>query len=554
MADKLLRKSFCCFLIVLIGWLIFANSIHNSFLFDDEIYIVHNPNIQHLLNFRAISSDNIHRFFCTWTFALNHALGGLKVEGYHAVNILIHIGCGLLVCWLFILILSAPKFSGSLLAVEKETLGVWSALLFVCHPIQTMAVDEITQRYTLLAAFFYLVSVCFYLKARLSAEGMSWKFLALSFLTGAIGIFCRENFVTLPLVIVLLEVLILDQGRKLVRNWVWVPFLLIPILILFTYHFNFSGVLNANFPSESHQGEEVNAFNYFLTQGRVMMIYLRLLFWPSPLNFEYDIRLSQHVGDPAVLAGFFVIGALLFLAWRCRTRYPLLSFGIFWFFLTLSVDSTIIPIPYVIAEYRLYLPLFGFCLAFVTTLRGLIQDKRILTVLMGMIILVFALLTMQRNGAYQDEVTLWTDTVAKSPNNSRSYAFLGYAYINNKEYSQALVCFNKALALDPSDNMTMINLAQLYTYTGDLDKSIAINQRLLHIYPFTTVYNNLGVAYKLKGDWPHALYYFLKAKKSPNASRYAEQINLNLAEIYMYEGKRKDAIRAYLKLPLILNL
>src|SRR5262249_10497564 len=103
---------------------------------------------------------------------------------------------------------------------------------------------------------------------------------------------------------------------------------------------------------------------YLLTETRVLVRYVRLIFLPIGLNLDYDFRPSSSVFDPAVLASIVFLLALLSLAWWLRRRQPVLAFSILWFFVTLSPTSSVVPIADVIFEHRLYLPLAGVCLSF----------------------------------------------------------------------------------------------------------------------------------------------------------------------------------------------
>ncbi len=534
------------FLIVLTGALIYANSLQNSFIYDDEPFIVRNSSIHHFSNFRAIVHYQPRRWVGTWTFALNYALDRLDVRGYHVFNILIHLGCGLAVWWLFCLVLSAPKFRSLAIAAQKESLSFWAALLFIAHPVQTMAVDHITQRYVILAALFYLISLCLYFKGRLSQEKEKGAFFWASALAGLLGIFTRETVITLPLAIVLCEALILDGFKNVsIAGWKrWLPaglVLFITSIILFFYRFNIIYILTgAHLYSQSHQGETITAFNYFLTQFRVILVYIRLLFWPVGLNFDYDMHLSHSFLEPDVMAGCLFIILLLTYAVRVRSKYPLVSFGIFWFFLTLSVESTIFPIAYVIVEYRLYLPLFGFCIGFVSIMRALIRDRRAYTILMGVIVLIFSIMTIQRNRIYKDEVSLWTDTAKKSPYKARPYTNLGVAYIHLGEYPQALEYLYRSLKLEPGSYETLANLAAVYVRMRVFDKAIAIDEQLLHMKPSAVVYNNLGVAYYNKGNLNKAEEYFHKALRINHSY---QEIYFNLAQIYLRKGQINKGVR-----------
>jgi len=537
-------------LIVLIGFFIYANSLQDPFIYDDGDFIVRNSSIHNFSDFKAIVDFSPTRWVGTWTFALNYALGGLDVRGYHVFNILAHLGCGLLVWWFLCLILSAPKFSSLAIAAQKENLSFWAALLFITHPVQTMAVDHITQRYVSLAALFYLTSLCLYLKGRLSKGRGIWGFFLASGLAGFMGIFTRETVVTLPLALVLCEVFILDGFRKVSTDgrkyWLLAgAVFFIAGIVLFFYRMNIVDLLTrTGLDSQSHSGETVTAFSYFLTQFRVILIYVRILFWPV-LNFDYDMSLSHSFWEPDVLSGCLFVVLLFTYAVRVRSKYPLLSFGVFWFFLTLSVESTIFPIPYVITEYRLYLPLFGFCIGFVSVMSTLIQDRRAYTILMGIMILICSILTIQRNLVYKDQVSLWTDTIKKSPLKPRPYINLGEAYTSLGEYPKALKYLNRALELEPANYHALIGLVQVYTEMGVFDKAIEIDERLLRMHPSVVVYNNLGLIYYIRGDLNKAQEYFYIALQ---AKDFYPETYFNLARVYLLKGQTQKAKEIYLKI------
>lgn len=529
-------------LIVLLGGFIYANSVQNPFIYDDNSFIVHNHAIQNLSNVKAIVAYHPRRWVGTLTFALNYAWGGLDVRGYHVFNILIHICSAWVVGCLFCLILSVPKFQSWTFVAEKENLSFWAALLFVAHPVQTMAVDHITQRYAILAALFYLSSLCFYFKGRLSQGRGRFVFFLASGVAGLLGIFTRETVITLPLAILLCEFLILDGFTKIETNkkkyLMLVPVFIVLIVssVLFIYRFNIFDLLTkAHFYSLSHQGETITSFNYFLTQFKVILIYVRLLFWPAGLNFDYDMPLSYSFLEPGVIEGCLFIILIMIYAVRVRSKYPLISFGIFWFFLTLSVESSIFPIAYVMTEYRLYLPLFGFCVAFVPAMRAVIHNRRVFVMVMGIIVLIFSALTIQRNFIYKDEISLWLDTAQKSPNKSRPYVSLGELYGSQGDYQKSLGYLKKALILEPDSYGALLNMAVLDVSLGHIDQAIAIDEHLLPISEGRVkVCNNLGDIYMLKGDFSKAQEYYERALR--NNHDYHETY-FNLAHVYLQSKK-----------------
>jgi tetratricopeptide (TPR) repeat protein len=179
-------------LVAAVGFLAYSNSFHVPFQFDDSYNISANPVLQRLGNFISSTkgySYNPRRFIGYLTFSLNYHFGGLDVVGYHVVNLLIHVITALLVYFFVILTFRTPYFQKA--GIGDQGLGIgeegasqipppqpptpvlialFSALLFVSHPLQTEAVTYIVQRFASLTAMFYLLSVVMYIKARLAID------------------------------------------------------------------------------------------------------------------------------------------------------------------------------------------------------------------------------------------------------------------------------------------------------------------------------------------------------------------------------------------------
>ena len=106
----------------------------------------------------------------------------------------------------------------------------------------------------------------------------------------------------------------------------------------------------------------------------------------------------------------------------------MIAFGIFWFFLTLSVESSVIPIMDVIFEHRLYLPSVGAFIA-LATCWGMVakrlgaKRKEWLTAaaaLAGLSVLALAGATYARNEVWRSQERLWQDVVNKIVNAPRN--------------------------------------------------------------------------------------------------------------------------------------
>ena len=196
-------------LITVFGVVIYSNSFDCSFHLDDFRNITENQTIRDLDNPKDITTFSYHsamRIVGFLTFALNYHFNGLNVLGYHAVNLLIHIGASLFAWWLAFLILSTPVMRRFDIAQRRNLVALACGLLFVAHPVQTQAITYSVQHFASLAPLFYLASLCFYLKARLTAD-KARKILYFICFLGAVlaGMFTKEITFTLSLAVLFLE-------------------------------------------------------------------------------------------------------------------------------------------------------------------------------------------------------------------------------------------------------------------------------------------------------------------------------------------------------------
>jgi tetratricopeptide (TPR) repeat protein len=249
---------------------------------------------------------------------------------------------------------------------------------------------------------------------------------------------------------------------------------------------------------------------YLLTESRVILRYLRLIAIPSGLNLDYDFPPAASITEPGVLLSILVIAGLVALAWTRRRTEPVFSFSIFWFFITLSVTSSILPIPDVITERRLYLPLAGVCLLFPLALEWLVKSAtgaihsrvvmRVAAVLLGVLMIG----TIFRNNVWSDEVRLFSDTVAKSPHKLRPYENLILAHMKRGEEEQAITLAKAGIENVPSQRISLLDtLGTLYLRLGRPEDAVESfkrsNEEAVRAGAGSafveTSFNNLGSAY-----------------------------------------------------------
>ncbi len=518
----------------MLGVSVYSNTFRSSFVFDDLSAIVENPAIRHL-NLPTLWQAFNTRFIVGLSLAFNYALGRENVVGYHLFNTLVHILNSYLVYQLVCLTVKTPRMFKSVLSTHPKLIGFLAALVFLTHPIQTQGVTYVWQRASSLAAFFYLLSLVFYARFR-------WKSLkrdlVLSLFAAVLGMFTKEITFTLPAAVALYEFCFLRASdHKKIRSFLflWPYFLMLPIIPLTlavgggesTLRLLRPEVAAPNAMSRgiawSHwlditkgvEKEKIPRREYMFTQLNVLRTYLCLLFIPLNQNLDYDYPKSVSFAEWPTVASFLLLAGLFALAVGMLNKEPIIAFSIFWFFLTLSVESLVSQKEFIF-EHRLYLPMVGFSLFLVTTMAHFFRNniRGLILALLG-IVACYSFLTYQRNFVWKDEISLWSDVIGKSPNKLRPYKNRGSAYQREGHLDQALADFSKAIELEPAnpDNAdSYSNRCSVYGMKGLLDQALADGSRAIQLSPtFAEAYNNRAIIYKQKGDLDQALMDYNKA-------------------------------------------
>ncbi|MCE5249211.1 tetratricopeptide repeat protein [bacterium] len=510
----LIIKLFPYVLILILGLIVYSNSFNCDFTFDDGNIILNNKAIRHIGNPGAIWDFYKTRFVGLYTFALNYHFNGLKVFGYHAVNIAIHIINAFLVMWLALLFFSSPAMRSEPISRHSRLLSLACALVFVSHPIQTQGVTYIVQRLASLATLFYLFSVCCYMKARLSDKrSRSVLFFLLAAASALFGMFTKEIVFTLPFALILFELAAFTKGslKDFFSHRERYLYFLIPLILLLIvpalYSFK-TGVIFHPVGSHRYQDPELTSTIYLMTQFKVIVRYIGLLAVPVHQNLLHDVAASKGFFNPATILGFLFLSSIVVLAIWLFPRKRAVSAGILWFFITLSVESSIIPIPSTMFEHRLYLPMFGFSLFFVSIMYYLVWEKfsqtAAITVFLA-IVLAYSVMTFERNKVWKDRLTLWTDVVRKSPNLARPHYNLGCALLEKKYAENAKNEFFKTLEINPYYTPAYVKLGTMASMSGDYAAAIKYSSDAMLRDPYSVdVYNNLGSAYLLSGRYEEA--------------------------------------------------
>jgi len=529
--------AFICF----VGIILYSNTFHNSFQFDDEFNITDNRSIKNLSNLSAIFNFLPTRFITNLSLAFNYHFSHLNVFGYHLSNLVIHLLASIMVWWLVILTLRTPSLKDEAISGHSGIIALFAGLVFVSHPIQTQGVTYIIQRAASLAALFYISSLAFYVKARLSRQSY---YYILSFITLVLAMFTKEMTITLPLMILLYEFVFFKKEGEDVDWKRLMPFLatilIIPITMAITKCVNFGQMRLL-----TQESPGILPWDYLLTQFRVIVTYIRLLFIPINQNLDYDYSISRTLFDIPTLSSLILLAVILITAVKILPRYRLISFGVFWFLLALLPESSIIPIKDVIFEHRLYLPMAGYAIFLVSAVYYIFEKKGIkpVIIILSIAAISYSILTYNRNFVWKDEFTLWNDTIHKSPNKARPYNNQGKAYQDKGSLDQAISGYNKAIEINPKFVDAYYNRGNAYRDKGSLDQAISNYNKAIEIDPkYAKAYNNRGNAYLNKGSLDQAISDYNKAIEidPKHAGAYYNQ-----GKAYQDKGSLDQAISDY---------
>jgi tetratricopeptide (TPR) repeat protein len=536
-----------------IGFAVYSNTINSPFLFDDQAHIKDNTHIRltelKLQNIAdaAFKSPLPERPVANISFALNYFFFHYNVISYHLINIFIHI---ISATFLFLLLkntFTLPLFQNRYR--HSQLLAFAAATVWLLHPVQTQAVTYIVQRMTSLAAMFYIMSIFFYAKGRLSQQikKRSWPWFCSCAISAILSFGCKEISATLPVFILLYEWFFL---QNLDTNWLKRNFSLViaaSFLILVLSYFYLSSEIVRIMAAE-HQRWGFTITERFLTEFRVIVFYISLLLYPNParLNLDHDFSISTSLfNPPQTLICIIIVFALLISSILLAKRSRLISFCILWFFGNLLIESSFLGIE-LIYEHRLYLPsMFAVC-AITCLLWKLLRPLPVKIAAFSVLSCLLFIATYHRNQVWADELTLWQDCVAKSPNRSRSNYNLATVLYERKDYPQAIKFYNKSLQLDARRFDAYEGLALSYLSEEKIqqaleyaDKAIALNSksargyyakglalcrqncfdqaipnflRAIEIEPtYDKFYTKLGVIYNQNNQFDKASFYWNKA-------------------------------------------
>lgn len=393
-----------------------------GFVFDDVPNLVNNPTVQpdslsELAEMRVTRGQDDYvgeRPVAMYSFALNHLLTGLDPFSYHLLNLIIH-ACNAAVLYALLVLLWRARQRSSDDDRSIALLALFGALLWAVHPVNTQAVTYIVQRMTSLCALFYLLGMLVFTAWRL---GRLDPRVALPLLIAlfVLGMGTKPIMITFPAALLLLDLFLTGRWRR--AHLVAVAGVL--AIAAFTV-LGWGSTWLAQF-TETYPRRDFSGLERVLTQGRVLLHYLGLWFWPDPgrLQLDYAIEVSRGWLQPVTtLVAWAAIAAVTAIAAATARRAPWPALAWFFFLLASSVEASFLNLELVF-EHRMYLPsvfLFAAVLALIPRRTGY---GAALTLPMLLLAGGLAWATIERNRDWATTEGLWMEELQRGASIGRA--------------------------------------------------------------------------------------------------------------------------------------
>jgi tetratricopeptide (TPR) repeat protein len=518
--------------IVIATCLVYIPAIQSGFIWDDDTFLTNNPLIK--------ADDGLYRFWFTTEapdyFPLTSSmlwlewrLWGMNPMGYHVINVLLHAVSAVLI-WLILKALNIP--------------GAWLAgLIFAVHPVNAESVAWITERKNTLPMVFYLLTLLLYLKFEDRGRRRLYWLAVFMFV---LGLLAKTSVVMLPVVLLgcawwrRRQISFTDIFRS-------IPFFgLSGILSFATIWFQYNRAI---------AGDIVRADSFFSRlagAGWAVWFYLYKALIPKDLCFVYP-RWEIDAGAVISYIPLILLAGLMILFWYYRNRWgrPFL-FALGYFVVTLFPVLGFFNIYFMrfslVADHWQYTSIIGIiALGVGLGAYGYNTWKksfRPLFIIAGTVIAgLFSFSTWNQAHIYQNEETLWLDTIAKNPGANLAQINLGVIRKRQGRLEEAGRHFSQVLKDNPNDVEAHYNMGVILEKQNRLDEAAAHYTEVLRNRPGDAdSHNNLGDIRQRQGDFDEALKHYADALRfRPSDGELHNKIGIILGR----QGNSGDALKHF---------
>jgi len=520
----------------------YAGALTTPFLFDDTS-IVETRELR-TISWQTVSGTT--RPLVQLSLALNWHAGGSNVLGYHLFNVGVHALAALTLFGLVARTLELGRL-GARWAGAARPLALVVSLLFAVHPLQTQSVTYVVQRAESLMALCYLLTLYAMVRGAGSPHPKRWYCASVA--ACALGMLTKPVMVTAPLAALCYDAVFLAgswtgawRRRRALHAGLMASWSLLVVLL--------AGE-NESAATAGFSTREMTLGEYAGSQPDVILRYLRLVFWPHGLVLDY--AWPPATGFLGIVVPAFVLGASLALAFWIVRRSRELGALLCAFLLILAPSSSLIPIKDLAFEHRMYLPLAPVLTLLVAgtwmAIRGLglrrLAERRVVAGVAGATVIALMALTVDRNHDYRSAIAMWTDVVAKRPDNARAHGSLGLALIQDHQIEDGITSIRTSLRLDPTSAEAHNNWGFALARQKRFAESEPHYREAIRLKPqYAEAHNNLGVALMEGGRLEEsALQYGEALRLRPE---FAEAYS-NLGNVRVGQGRVAESMPEYLR-------
>ena len=535
---------------ICLAFLVYSNALDNDFVYDDVDQVVNNFAIRDVSNFPRIFAEdvwsltgegrsNYYRPVMHSVYMLSHAVFGLDPWGFHLVNIILHCAAAVLVFLIIRMLLERAEFS------SPDLSALLATILFVTHPIHTEAVTWIAGLPEVSFSLFFLLSLYLYMRATPEGHVSSGRVYVLSLVSFLLSTLSKETaFALIPVLAAYDYCFVRRPFRPDRVARMYGPFLAVGGFYLVVR----TVVLSSFAPLQRHA--DLGAYEYFINVFPLFAGYLGKLLAPMDLNAFYVFHPISSVGAVAGVASLLVALGFAVALYVSMRSVRIVFLGL------VMIAIPLLPVLYIpalgentFAERYLYLPSIGFAIVaaslFSWMIRRVPRGRDVTVGLCLLIAVLYSVTTLQRNRIWRDELTLWTDTVGKSPDGALPRLQFGIAHAENGDLEGALEQYRIALEIEPKNSAAYSNIGLVYSDTGRPDQAVEYFQKALQLKPASfAARNNLGVAYSRMGLSGNAIDQF---RESLALQPLQPGVHNNLGNEFRRMGRFDQAIAEYRK-------
>ena len=525
-------RKYVFLIVILLSVLIsYSNSFENSFHYDDYYSILGNDYIKTVSPSEVLKNNNPFRFIGFYSFALNYYFCGFKnLFCWHIVNIILHLGCALLMYLLACNVLNAFSIKGDI-----EFYGFLSALLFALHPSMSEAVNYIQARHILFLTFFVLSLMNFLILYFLRKDG---KYLILSLLFSLLAVFSRETGVFYAAAFSGVIYFFFSKKIKAKRILHFVGIPLFPFLIVFVLFF------------KKFMHFKLVDFDYFADTSFAFFKYMQFLL---PVNIFLNVDhhfvgiVNKGILDYVVWPFLFL--CLLFIAIGISKKFPAISFFMLIPFVFYFPYMVIQKSAELLVEYKFYFMFIGYAGLFSVFIVFLSKRFNFFNKYAFFLLFCFyfflAFQTYNRNKVWKTDISLWSDCVRKNSKNSRGWYNLAKAYYDLGDLKKSYKFVKKSLILNPDNKYALYLAGNISLDEGKIFEAGNYFKKLIDLDKKNAdAFLNYGLCLAMQKNYKKAFAFFRKSSelKKCNAEAY-----YNMGNIYAYRGDLKKALVYYKK-------